>query len=306
MKFLKALGFKGFLSYWGSLGEKMLLQIGIVILGIAAFFIIVMIVDCHRLVIREYSVPMEHLQRNVSFVLLSDMHSTVFGKNNSKLIEKVKQCKPEFIVTAGDMYTAVKSENGEKAADTLKLLQNICQVYAIDGNHEQKTKQYPDLFDGLYRRYTDDMNRAGIKVLSNEHVYLEEEKIYLYGLELPCKYYKKFKKHTLPENFVKDSLGECPEAPVILMAHNPEFFDEYAKWGAKLSLCGHIHGGLMVLPFLGGVVGTSLNLFPKYDGGLFEEYDSHMILSRGLGTHTLPIRIFNPGEVISITLTPKK
>ena len=67
-------------------------------------------------------------------------------------------------------------------------------------------------------------------------------------------------------------------------------------------VAGHVHGGLMKLPFLGGVINPALRLFPKYDGGRFVKNGCVMILSRGLGTHTLPIRIFNPGELVVIHL----
>ena len=65
---------------------------------------------------------------------------------------------------------------------------------------------------------------------------------------------------------------------------------------------GHVHGGFMRLPILGGVLTPAFKLFPKYDGGEFREGTATMILSRGLGTHTLPIRIFNPGELVVIHL----
>lgn len=88
----------------------------------------------------------------------------------------------------------------------------------------------------------------------------------------------------------------------LLIAHNPDYFDAYADWGADLTVSGHVHGGLMRLPFLGGVISPKLRLFPHYDGGRFEKDGKEMILSRGLGTHTLPIRIFNPGEMVVIRL----
>ena len=67
-------------------------------------------------------------------------------------------------------------------------------------------------------------------------------------------------------------------------------------------LSGHVHGGVARLPFIGGVIAPSLMPFPHYDGGKFDEYDSHMILSRGLGMHTIPVRLFNPGELVLIYL----
>ncbi|MDE7197816.1 MAG: hypothetical protein K2O15_02920, partial [Lachnospiraceae bacterium] len=88
--------------------------------------------------------------------------------------------------------------------------------------------------------------------------------------------------------------------------HNPVYFDAYEAWGADLVVSGHVHGGIMRLPVLGGVISPALTLFPKYDGGVFYEKESTMILSRGLSSHTLPIRIFNPGELIVIDLKPDK
>ena len=92
----------------------------------------------------------------------------------------------------------------------------------------------------------------------------------------------------------------------IMIAHDPFYFDAYAETDADLILSGHVHGGIMRLPLLGGVISPRLQLFPKYDGGKFEKNNTTMILSRGLGCHTLPIRIFNPGELICLTLSPCK
>ena len=69
---------------------------------------------------------------------------------------------------------------------------------------------------------------------------------------------------------------------------------------------GHVHGGIMRLPVLGGVLSPNMTLFPKYDGGRFDVGRSAMILSRGLGTHTIPLRIFNPGELVVLKLSKKQ
>ena len=63
--------------------------------------------------------------------------------------------------------------------------------------------------------------------------------------------------------------------------------------------------GLMRLPVFGGVISPRLRLFPRYDGGRFERDKKVMILGRGLGSHTLPIRIFNPGELVVIHLNKR-
>ena len=114
------------------------------------------------------------------------------------------------------------------------------------------------------------------------------------------------KKGRMDAAYLKRLLGKPSAGEYnILIAHNPDYFPAYAEWGADLVLSGHVHGGIMRLPLLGGVLSPALRLFPKYDGGLFQEGGSTMILGRGLGSHTIPIRIFNPGELIVVTLEPE-
>ena len=104
-------------------------------------------------------------------------------------------------------------------------------------------------------------------------------------------------------DYLQRLLGRPDPARVsLLIAHNPDFFEAYAEWGADLVVSGHVHGGLMRLPVLGGVISPAIRLFPVYDGGEFKKDKAVMILGRGLGTHTLPIRIFNPGELVVIDL----
>ena len=99
------------------------------------------------------------------------------------------------------------------------------------------------------------------------------------------------------------ALGKAKEDTFnILLAHNPEFFPSFRKWNPDLTLAGHVHGGVMRLPFIGGVISPSFRIFPHYDGGVFQEEGKQMIISRGLGSHTIPIRIFNPGELVVLQL----
>ena len=106
---------------------------------------------------------------------------------------------------------------------------------------------------------------------------------------------------------MKKRLGKADkDAFSLLLAHNPVWFEDYAAWGADLTLSGHVHGGVVRLPFLGGVLSTSFRLFPKYDGGYFTKEGKHMIISRGLGAHTIPLRLFNPAELVVIELEPQE
>ena len=123
--------------------------------------------------------------------------------------------------------------------------------------------------------------------------------------KMPQYYYKRFVRRKMKPGYLESVLGEkSGDQYQILLAHNPDYFRDYAQWKPDLVLSGHVHGGVIKLPFLGGVVAPSLRPFPHYDGGLFEEYGCKMILSRGLGMHTIPVRLFNPGELILVELLP--
>ena len=91
----------------------------------------------------------------------------------------------------------------------------------------------------------------------------------------------------------------------ILLSHNPLYYPAYRDWGADLTLSGHIHGGIIRIPGLGGLLSPDLTLFPRYDGGHFTERGKHLIVSRGLGNHFL-VRVMNPPEIGVITLARQK
>lgn len=273
------------------------------IAALALFFIIVMILDCNRFVVRKYRCRKEKLKKDVRVILLSDLHNKSFGKGNARLLKAIDQIAPELVLIAGDMYTSAAGGSIRTAAELVCALAEKYPVYYGNGNHEQKTRLFPKEFSDMYREFSEKISGAGVKHLLNEKVSLPDLNMDIYGLELDRKYYKKFSGIQMEEDYLETLLGKPDKNKVsLLIAHNPDYFKNYAAWGADLVVSGHVHGGLMRLPALGGVVSPAMRLFPKYDGGEFKEKDAVMILGRGLGTHTLPVRIFNPGELVVIEL----
>lgn len=270
---------------------------------LALFFMIVMIIDCNRFIIREYTCASDKLHKDGRFILLSDLHNKSFGKNNDKLYNAIVKQKPDGILIAGDMYTSEVNERYLETAEFVSRLSEKYSVYYGNGNHEHKTRIEPEIFGDMYEDYMGRVKSAGTTVLINEDVMLPPYNMNIYGLEMERSYYKKFSNRHMETTYLEKLLGKPdPDSFNLLIAHNPEYFETYAKWGADLTVSGHVHGGLMRLPVLGGVISPKLRIFPRYDGGRFEKEGKIMILSRGLGTHTLPIRIFNPGELIVIHL----
>lgn len=284
----------------------MLYSLLTVLLIVICFFVLIMCYDCNRFVTVHYEVESEKLAKGYTFALLSDLHNKSFGKDNAKLLRAIHKLAPDGILIAGDMMTAQK---GEKFQIALKLMEQLAKDYPIYygmGNHEYRAGLYPEQYGTMYEDYIQGLRDCGIEPLINENVNLPSANIEICGLQMDRCFYQRFRKHPMGQEYLPETIGYPKKDKFqILIAHNPDYFDEYAFWGADLVVSGHVHGGLMRLPYLGGVVSPKLTLFPKYDGGRFKQGTSQMILSRGLGTHTLPIRIFNPGELVMIHLHPK-
>ena len=272
----------------------------------AVFFLCAALYDSNRFAVREYHIRCRGLKRKYRFVMLSDLHNKCYGKHNEKLLAAIEEQKPESILIAGDMLT---SETPERFGPALELVEKLAErypVYYANGNHEYRMKTEEAHYGTGYRRYHARLERKGVVFLENDSVLLPEAGIRIYGVEIGREYYKKLKGTPMDGRYLKKLLGKPSKGDYhILIAHHPDYFTAYADWGADLVLSGHVHGGIMRLPLLGGVISPTLRLFPKYDGGLFQEGSSTMILGRGLGSHTIPIRIFNPGELVVAELEPQ-
>lgn len=277
-----------------------MIVMGIICLSVTAL-------DCNRFVTVTYEIRSDKIIKPCRMVLLSDLHNKSFGKGNDRLIRRIDALAPDEILAAGDMLTATA---GHDYGPALTLMENLAGRYPVHygmGNHEYRLGLYPEQYPGMYEGYMQGLTEAGIEPLINQRTYLPKWNVDVCGVEIDRRYYRHFVKTPMGSEYLEKLLGKSREdAFQILIAHNPAYFEDYAEWGADLVVSGHVHGGIMRLPLLGGVLSPSLTLFPKYDGGRFHKGKSTMILSRGLGSHTLPIRIFNPGELVVIDLVPDK
>lgn len=279
-----------------------------IIVLMVLFFLVVMVCDGNRFVVKKYKLTTEKTKHSHRFVILADLHGKEYGAQNEKLLAAIEKENPTGILIAGDMLTAVP---GCEFNHVLRFLGKLSEKYPVfygNGNHEYRIKLYPETYPNMADEYAKGLSNIGICPLCNESTKPEDEKIAIYGLEIDREYYKRGKKTLMSVSYLEEKLGKPDENKFnILLAHNPDYFKAYAAWGADLVISGHVHGGIMRLPFVGGVIAPSLAIFPKYSGGIYEEKTSRektsvMILSNGLGSHTLPIRIFNPGQLVVLEL----
>ncbi len=275
----------------------------IILAVLLVLVLVVMIVDDHRFRTEHYDIASEKIDRPVTLVLLADLHGHVYGKNNEKLLAAIEAENPDGILIAGDMVTATKGEDGDSALKLLHALSGRCPIYYAPGNHEQRLKRYTKVFGDSWEMYKAALDTLQLSYLSNAKEELPDTSVSVYGLALPASLYRRGKVRPFSGEKINPRLGE-PDAERfnLLIAHNPDYFPAYAEWGADLVVSGHVHGGVVRLPFVGGLLSPRVRFFPRYDSGCFTEGKSRMIVSRGLGTHWLSIRFLNPGELAVIRL----
>lgn len=245
-----------------------------------------------------YTIDTDKVNHSFRIVFITDLHGNRHGKNNNKLLQMIENNTPDVIAVAGDLI--VKDGKGEKeAVELLHYLAKKYPVFYAPGNHEVRLKNY-----SLYKN---NVQKTGTLYLENAYEEMEQ-KICFAGLDLPLFWYHKcYQKRNMSLQVLNELLPNFEKKGkfTILIAHNPEYFPVYEQWGADLVLSGHVHGGIMKLPFLGGVIAPSLRLFPKYDSGRFDLGKSTMILSRGLGLHDIKLRFFNRPELSIIDIHKK-
>lgn len=255
----------------------------------------------------EYELTTEKdISAPIRFVMLSDLHDTdVTHDDNKGLIEAVEALSPDFVILAGDVITSYvnPSRDHHISREFLGRLSSKFKIYYGFGNHEQRFRKDDEEYPGRFAEFESFVKSCGIDILSDSHKDLGDKNISIYGFDVPLEHYSRFRTGSIPEGILDEKLGELTKDRYnILIAHDPDFFDEYVSYGPDLVLSGHLHGGMIVLPGIGGIISPQLQLFPKYDFGVFSKRDTTMIVSRGIGWHSIPLRIFNKAEIVTVTI----
>lgn len=226
---------------------------------------------------------------------ISDLHGHVFGEAGEDLLEALDLASPNLVVVTGDAISR-KEEHPEETVALLSAVAEKYPTYYIRGNHEL----YRDEVEPAQPQFYTALQDAGIVVLDNEVVPIlyRQARLNLVGLKETLSAYD---TNTPPD--LSTLLGEVPEGYTILLAHNPLWFDSYVNWGADLVLSGHVHGGMVRLPLVGGVFSPDVSFFPKYDRGLYTSNQTQMVVSTGMGGSGFPFRLFNDQELVLITLS---
>ena len=269
----------------------------------------------------------DNREKIASLALLADLHNLPPGREMKDLLAAIDSAGVSAVLCAGDLMTVTGDPAKQRYAMALiRKLAGKYPVYLANGNHEMRLKEWEKIYPGEYAEYAEKVRSFGACLLDNESVRIDigtDSKVYVTGFSIPVRWYDRLHPQKMTAADVTAAVGPCvhfhaadPLSPdhgkrsrkkadgkyQILLAHHPEYFDAYAAWGADLVLAGHLHGGMVRLPLLGGVIGGTLRPFPKYDKGSFVKGDTRMIVSAGLGMHSFPLRVNNPPELVILEL----
>lgn len=243
----------------------------------------------------EYDIASKDLPESfdgAKIVQISDLHNASFGKNQKSLIDKVAAAKPDAIFLTGDLIDRNRYDL-EVSLTLVDALVEMSEVYFVTGNHEVSVNKIDEITEALEER--------GVTVLRNQSVEWEREgeTVQVAGIDDPLI------DLTQPEDdFTRQAIAEAEltEDFTLLLAHRPEYFDVYVEEGIDAVFSGHAHGGQIRIPGLGGLIAPGQGWFPRMTEGLFQEEDTQLVLSRGLGNSGFPLRIFNLPEIVVVTL----
>lgn len=253
--------------------------------------------------LKIYKITTDKLKSSVRIMALTDLHSTIYGKKQKKLIKKIREYDPDVIVLVGDI--AVDNEPHEGTELLLSVISKEYPCYYVTGNHEFKSGEVT---------YIKEMIRGyGVTILEGNTVLIDVngQKIQLAGVDDPNGFDGSYYCEDGITDEWREQLANCKEELTdgvysILLSHRPEITEIYRNSGFDLVIAGHAHGGQVRIPGISnGLYAPNQGLFPKYAGGLYELGDTTMVVSRGLCRNLIP-RVFNPPEIVVIDLEPLK
>lgn len=273
--------------------HRIISYIVIVILICVFLFAVDLILSPKYISVTRYRYQNPEIKQSFKIVDLTDLHNYQYGDENCRLINKVKNESPDVIFLTGDMLNA-DEERTDILMNLIQQLVNIAPVYASLGNHEIEYMQLSG-----NRNLIAQMEEAGATVLDKKYIDIEikNQKVRLggiYGYVLSSDD-KEDPEQTFMEEF------QDTDRFKILLSHMPEgllLWKSMEYWDVDLVFSGHVHGGQMRIPFVGGLYDPEEGFFPTYTKGMYECGNGTMVLSAGLGSSRGIPRVNNLPELV--------
>lgn len=282
--------------------HKKSIFITIILLSLVLILCLSLYTSAYSLAITTYSLTSNN-SISLRILQLTDLHNSEFGENNSRLLTAVRTQFPDLILLTGDLLNS-NEQRTDIATNLITQLCEIAPVYCSNGNHEiEYQEKYGVDVDELYRE-------AGAAVLEKEYqdITVDNQKIRIGGIYGYCLPGDTGEDRPEETTFLKDF--QKTNLPTILMCHMPVCWminGSLDAWDVDYVFSGHVHGGEVILPFIGGLYGPDFGWFPGRMEGIFtsEDNEKTLILSRGLGTSERIPRFNNIPEIIVVDIQGK-
>jgi predicted MPP superfamily phosphohydrolase len=235
--------------------------------------------------IQEIAIP---FGRALRVVQLTDIHAGPYMTRADirRYAEQVAALKPDLFVLTGD-YITNSMEFLPDCVEEMAKVNARYGTFATMGNHDRWFGKQHDIL-AMFRQHR-------ITFLLNAHrvIHTEQGSLAVAGIDdLRAGY------PDLPAALH----GLDATVPTILLSHRPEIFPQAVTHNIPLTLSGHYHGGQIKLA-LPGLSLSLAHLVTPYPEGLYRIKDSHLYVSRGIGTTFTPIRLNARPEVTLLRLT---
>lgn len=242
-----------------------------------------------------YQIRSDKVSDNIRIIELSDLHNKEYGTDNSKLIGKIKDLNPDLIVYAGDMMNYKNSDYSVLFGLSDKLSE-ISPIYACYGNNELDQYLFED------KQFSKEFKKHNVNLLSNEAVDIKVKNSILQIIAVSADLQQYDVKTNNSKKFV-ESL-EPTDYCRICLTHYPELFKEkLLNKGIDIAFTGHAHGGLIRIPFIGGLYSTGEGFLPDLTEGVVKANDgTQVVISRGLGDSRKIPRINNQPELVVVDI----
>ena len=292
----------------------------LILLTLCGILIPVYVYSCwerNQLKTEYYRIYSGKIKKKCRFVFLSDLHDKELGEGNALLLQRIQELKPDFILIGGDFPISHSSEDtdirdeAEKGISLLDSLKRKYKVYYSFGNHEEKLLSKKE-----ERGQVSAFKKAleGVVLVDGRGIFLSEG-LFLAGFPLDISYYQPlfFKEKKPLEDAVKEKWKKAfseekradSSAFRIVLLHSPFYKKEALSLGEDLLLCGHFHGGAIGIPFF-ALMTPQYRFFVREPRGLFRKGQQYYFISRGLGTHTINLRLNNFPELSCFDLCPEE
>ena len=302
----------------------------IIIFSIYIIIYLISKIECKLYKISTFDIINDKNSDKIKLVFLSDFHNKKFKNDYKYLIEKIISINPDYIVLGGDFIdfstfqSYIHNAKYKKTLDFFENLSKKCNelfndknynlkgIYFGFGNHELRLKNVKDdeKLNEVYDLLIKTLNKLNIAILDDDTHDLTNG-ITISGLNLYEGYYrnifdKKIKYEHIDREIIDKHFNSIDKDKFNIMAfHKPDFCEDFIDYGFDLVLSGHNHGGLIKFPIIGSILSPDLVLFPKYNVGIYEYKNKHVIVSAGIGEHFIKIRVNNRPEICVININGK-